>query len=147
MDILSKFPDRLQELMIQQNMKAVDLARKMNTSPSTIGRYLRGERLPSFSHFVELLEQFDCSADFLVGLVDYPPENVRYRKVPPFAERFRFLLSEYKMSQYALHKKTKLSYDNFNRWLKGETSPFLDNLWKLSQAFDCSIDYLIGRVI
>ena len=147
MDILSKLPDRLQELMIQRDIKAVDLAKEIGISPSTVGRYLQGMRLPSFSHFVKLLEFFNCSADFLIGLIDYPPENVRYRSVPPFSERFRGLLAEYKMSQYSLHQKTKLSYDNFNKWLKGINSPFLDNLLKLAQAFDCSVDYLIGRVI
>ena len=50
MDILSKLPDRLQELMIQRNIKAVDLAKEMGISPSTVGRYLQGTRLPSFSH-------------------------------------------------------------------------------------------------
>ena len=44
-------------------------------------------------------------------------------------------------------KKFSLSYDNFNKWLKGVTSPYMDNLLKLSQAFDCSVDYLIGRVL
>lgn len=147
MNILSKLPDRLQELMIQQDIIAVELARKLGVGPSTISRYLRGERLPSFSYFIMLLETFDCSADFLMGLIDYPPENVKFRAVPAFKERFSALLKEYNMSQYALHKKTGLSYDNFNKWLKGVNSPFLDNLIKLAQAFDCTVDYLIGRVL
>ena len=147
MDILSKLPDRLQELMIQQDIKASHLAEEIGVEPSTVTRYLRGERLPSFGCFVKLLDRFNCSADFLMGLIEYPPEGVEYRTPPCFSVRFRELLQEYKMSQYALHQKTNLSYDNFNKWLKGEASPFLDNLIKLAKAFDCSVDYLIGRVL
>lgn len=147
MNILSKLPDRLQELMIQQDINATDLAKRLGVEVSTVTRYLKGERLPSFAYFIKLLDTFECSADFLMGLIDYPPMNAKFRKVPAFSERFRALLNECKMSQYALHKKTGLSYDNFNKWLKGVNSPFLDNLIKLSQAFDCSIDYLIGREV
>lgn len=146
MDILSKLPDRLQELMLQRDMNASDLAKKIGVKASTVCRYLNGERLPSFSYFVKLLEEFDCSADFLIGLVEYPVQGVKFLSVPPFSVRFRYLLTERKMSQYMLHKKTNLSYDNFNKWLKGKSSPFLDNLLKLAEAFDCSVDYLIGRV-
>ena len=146
MDILSKLPDRLQELMLQRDINASGLAEKIGVESSTICRYLNGERLPSFSYFVKLLEEFDCSADFLIGLVEYPAQDVKFLSVPPFSVRFRYLLTERKMSQYMLHKKTNLSYDNFNKWLKGKSSPFLDNLLKLAEAFDCSVDYLIGRV-
>ncbi len=146
MDILSKLPDRLQELMLQRDMNASDLAKKIGVESSTVCRYLNGERLPSFSYFIKLLEEFDCSADFLIGLVEYPAQDVKFLSVPPFSVRFRYLLTERKMSQYILHKKTNLSYDNFNKWLKGKSSPFLDNLLKLAEAFDCSVDYLIGRV-
>ncbi len=147
MDILSKFSDRLQELMLQQNKNASNLAKELGVEPSTITRYLKGERLPSFSYFIKLLETFDCSADFLIGLTEYPPVGVTYRTPPLFSERFQALLNEQKMSQYALHQKTNLSYDNFQKWLNGKTCPFLDNLVKLAEAFDCSIDYLIGRVL
>lgn len=147
MDILSKLPERLQELMLERNMNASDLAKLLNVKPSTTSRYLRGQTLPSFSYFVKMLEIFNCSADFLIGLTDYPPTNVNYLPVPPFSQRFKELLNEYKMSQYALHHKTGFSYDNFNKWLKGITSPYLDNLVKLADVFDCSIDVLIGHTL
>ena len=93
-----------------------------------------------------MLDIFNCSADFLIGLIDFPPENVIYRPIPPFCERFRAIMKERRMSQYALHNKTMLSYDNFNQWLKGNTSPYVDNLIKLAEAFECSVDYLIGHI-
>lgn len=147
MDILSKMPERLAELMSERNLTPLTLGNKIGVTRNTITRYLQGVRLPSFQTFVKLIEVFNCSADFLIGLVDYPPENVTYRPVPPFSERFRAIMQEYGISQYALYHKTKLSYDDFNKWLKGTTSPYVDNLVKLATAFDCSVDYLIGRSI
>lgn len=148
MRILSKLPEQLSELMKEHNLTPILLADKIGVTRNTVTRYLSGVRLPSFDVFVKLLETFNCSADFLLGLTDFTPENsVFHYPIPPFNERFKALLASQKMSQYALHKKTNLSYDNFNKWLKGVTSPYMDNLIKLAQAFDCSVDFLIGHVI
>ena len=146
MDISLKLPERLQEIMSKKKMNASDLAKQLDASTSTISRYLRGERLPSYSSFIKLLEVLNCSADFLIGLVDEPPAEVRFYAVGAFSDRFERLMKERHMSQYALHRITNFSYDNFNKWLKGETAPYVDNLIKLSQAFNCSVDYLLGRV-
>lgn len=146
MGILSKLPERLSELMKENNLTPLLLANKIGVNRNEITRYLSGAHLPSFTVFVKLIEEFNCSADFLLGLIDYPPNNVVFHPIPPFSQRFRELLSTYKMSQYALHQKSNFSYDNFNKWLKGITSPYIDNLIKLSQAFDCSVDYLIGHI-
>lgn len=147
MGILSKLPEQLSELMKENDLTPVMLAKRIGVTRNAITRYLSGARLPSFAVFVKLIETFNCSADFMLGLIEYPPTNVVFHSIPPFSERFRELLNSYNMSQYALHHKTNLSYDNFNKWLKGITSPYIDNLIKLAQAFDCSIDYLIGHVL
>lgn len=145
MDILSKLPERLAELMEERNLKPVELAEKIGVTRNSITRYLSGARAPSFDTFVKLIQLFNCSADFLAGKIDYTNENTSFQAIPPFHLRFRALLTEFNMSQYALHKKTNFSYDNFNKWLKGITCPYVDNLIKLSEAFGCSIDYLIGH--
>lgn len=145
MEILSKLPERLKELMTERDMNASDLAKVLEVNPATTSRYLNGISLPSFDHLAKILEYFDCSADFLIGLTEYPPENVILRPIPPFSERFYMLMKKHNMSQYRLHQITNFSYDNFNKWLKGINSPYIDNLIKLAQAFECSIDHLIGR--
>jgi transcriptional regulator with XRE-family HTH domain len=147
MSVLAKFPERLKDLISERNINASDLARLLNVRPSTVSRYLKGNCLPTYASFIKLLETFHCSADFLLGLIDFSPDNVTYLPVPPFHKRFHALMKEYGMTQYTLHRKTNFSYDNFNKWLKNRTRPYIDNLEKLAQAFDCSVDYLIGRVL
>ena len=147
MDILSKLPERLNELITERAMNASDLAKVLEVNPATTSRYLNGVSLPSFLHFTKLLDFFSCSADFLIGLTEYPPEKPIFYKIPPFSKRFRELMDLHKMSQYRLHQITGFSYDNFNKWLKGVNCPYIDNLIKLAQAFDCSVDYLIGHTL
>ena len=146
MNILSNFPERLSELMDEKNLKAKDLALKIGISRNTVTRYLQGVRLPSYQNFIKIIGVLDCSADFLLGTEDFNPLNGSFKMPPPFCDRFRRLLEERKISQYALHKITGFSYDNFNKWLSGATQPYVDNLIKLSKAFDCSVDFLIGRI-
>ena len=144
MDILSKVQERIKELMAERNFNVTKLSKELAVNPSTVSRYVRGISLPTYGQFVKLLEIFNCSADYLLGLTDVDVMDT-WSEVPPFSTRFRALLDKYQLSQYALHKKTGFSYDNFNKWLKGIRSPYLDNLVKLAQAFDCSVDYLIGH--
>ena len=146
MDILSKFPERLSELMFERGLTVKELSAKIGIGDNTLYRYLNGERLPAFHYFVKLVEFFNCSADFLLGREEFSPESTVFYPIPPFQKRFREILDEYKMSQYRLHQITRFSYDNFNSWLKGKSSPYADNLIKLAVAFGCSVDYLIGRV-
>ena len=146
MDILSKVQERIKELLAERGMNVTKLATALGVNPSTVSRYVRGVSLPTYGQFVKLLEIFNCSADYLLGITDVDVVDGTWREVPTFDVRFRALLQEYNLSQYALHKKTGFSYDNFNKWLKGIRSPYLDNLVRLAKAFECSVDYLIGRI-
>jgi len=146
MDILAKVQERIKELMAERGMNVTKLAAALGVNPSTVSRYVRGVSLPTYGQFVKLLEIFNCSADYFLGITDVDVVDGAWREVPTFDVRFRALLQEYNLSQYALHKKTGFSYDNFNKWLKGIRSPYLDNLVRLAKAFECSVDYLIGRI-
>ncbi len=146
MEILSNLPERLQELMLDRGVNASQLAKELGVSQSTINRYLEGIRVPNFNTLISLVEYFDCSADFLLGLGNYPKrENQVFKKTPPFSLQFRKAMQDCGVSQYALQKKTNLSWSNFNDWLHGRSRPFSDSLVKLARGLDCSIDFLLGR--
>ncbi len=146
MDILSKLPERLNEVMFEKNLTPAEFAKQVGVDRNTITRYLQGVRLPSFKNFIKMLEVLNCSADFLVGLIDFPPANLVFHPIPPFQERFKELLQTFNFSQFKLYNKTKLSYDDYNRWLKGVSVPYVDSLVKLAQAFECSVDFILGRI-
>lgn len=59
--------------------------------------------------------------------------------------RIRELREEKGLSQSALASEINTSQRNIGRWENGENEPTYSQLVKLSDFFECSIDYLIGR--
>ncbi len=59
--------------------------------------------------------------------------------------RIKYLMEAEKISQYALAKKLGISQSTICNWLNGKKEPSIESLWKLSDFFDVSIDYLVGK--
>ena len=146
MGILSKLSERLKMLMLDRGVNAPKLAKALGIGSNTITRYLQGVGTPNFEIFVKLVEYFNCSADFLLGLEEQPFYEKKYLPVPLFSEQFRKAMEECKMSQYALKNKTGISWNNFHKWLNGKSKPYPDSLVKIAIAMECTVDFLIGRV-
>ena len=101
--------------------------------------------MPYFEHFVALLDFFNCSADYLLGLTELHTEEPLH-PVPPFNKRLREILKEYNTSQGKLIRELPVSASVLYYWLSGKRQPTIPMLIKLAEYFDCSVDYLIGRI-
>ena len=143
---LSKLSENLQELMYERGLTQTSLAEAMHTCSSKISSYLTERRAPNYDTFVGFIEFFHCSADFLLGLKENVYENDTYKPVQPFHERLRTILRKTETSQYLFVKRTKISWGVFYHWLTGKSKPSLDNLIKVANYFDCSVDFLLGRI-
>lgn len=143
---MSALSENLQELMSERGLTQTSLAEAMNTCSSKISSYITGKRAPNYDTFIRLIDFFHCSADFLLGLKEYPCENVNYLPVQPFSERLRTVLKEMSCTQYSFAKQTKISWGVFYNWLSGKSNPSVDNLVKIAAHFDCSVDFLLGRI-
>lgn len=139
------FAERLKELMNERNLNAPALAKEIGANRTTISELLRGNYLPSTKNFIAMVEYFNCSADYLLGLIEFPPENVMYQPVKPFSERLRLCLKESKKTEYRLQKDLNISDSLTYNWLHGKTQPTVDTLIKLSKYFGFHVDYLLGR--
>lgn len=62
-----------------------------------------------------------------------------------FCTRLKDLRTEKELTQKALASQLGLTPNCICEWEKGRAEPNLDVLKKLSQLFDCSIDYLVGN--
>lgn len=143
---LSKLSESLKELMAEHNLNQVALAAKLGSGRTKFSDILNAKNAPNYNTFVKLIEYFNCSADFLLGLKEYPCEDVQYKPVQAFSERLRDMFSNSGTSQYAFVKQTKTSWSVLYNWLTGKTLPSVDNLVKVANYFSCSVDYLLGRV-
>ena len=64
------FAQRLRVLMHEYDMVAKDLSTNLHIDLSTIYRYLDETRLPKYDTILALVEIFNVSADFLLGITD-----------------------------------------------------------------------------
>ena len=123
-----------------------ELAEKLCTGRTKFSDILNGKNAPNYKTLVKLIVYFNCSADFLLGIKDYPDEDVSYNAVAPFNERMREMFKIAGVSQYSFVKHTGISWSILYNWLNGSTLPSVDNLIKVANYFACSVDYLLGRV-
>lgn len=142
---LSKFGERLKELMDEKEINAPALGKILNTDRTNITRYLKGERAPRYETFISMLKYFNCSADYLLGLKDIPPDNQTFNELPPFGERLRYVISYCGSSQYKLENENNFSGSEIYNWLFGIKLPSVPSLVKLSEDLGCTVDFLIGR--
>ena len=142
---MSKVSEQLAELMAEDELNQTALAKALNTSQSKISAYLADKSLPNYSIFVALVEYFNCSAGFLLGLTDFPERDKNYKPTQPFHTRLPEVLKEKGYSQYAFIKKSGLSWSVLHGWLTGKTLPSLDNILKICNTVECSVDFLLGR--
>lgn len=137
--------ENLKDLMAEAEIKVSALAQITGIDSSTILTLLRGDGLPYVDTLVKLADYFKCSTDYLLGLTDQLSEE-EFKQRPSFSEQLTFLLNHYKISKYKLEKQTGLSEKTVNRWHNGKTEPSVDSLIRLSKYFDCSVDFILGRV-
>lgn len=142
---MSKLSIRMKEYMQELGFNQTTLSEKTGIEHTNISDFLADIHKPSFPNFVKLLYAFNCSADYLLGRTEIHTEETLY-EVLPFSTRLRALLKEYGVSQERLKRELPVSSSVIYKWLKGISQPTTDSLISLANYFDCSIDYLIGRV-
>ena len=142
---MSNFSECLKECIIEKEISQSKLAESTGISHCNISSFISGKHLPYFEHFVALLDFFNCSADYLLGLTELHTEEPLH-PVPPFDKRLREILKEYNTSQGKLIRELPVSASVLYYWLSGKRQPTIPMLIKLAEYFDCSVDYLIGRI-
>lgn len=145
MVILSKFAENLFSLMQERNLNAPALANLIKTDRTNITRYLRGERLPFYDIFTKLIEFFNVSADVLLGRLEYCDVE-KFQRIQPFGTTLRRILDETKTSQYRVIKDLHISQATMYYWLLNDRLPTVENLDKLADYLEVTVDYLLGRV-
>ncbi len=143
MEISSKLPERLKELMEERDLRSETLAQGAGIAGSSIRSWPRGASVPSFESAVKLADFFGCSLDFLAGR----SENfaaVAPKTLPPFYPRLRAVMAEARTTRFRVAKDTQIKDAFFTNWARGE-KPLLVTLCILADYLDVTLDYLVGR--
>lgn len=61
------------------------------------------------------------------------------------AQRIKDLMKSEKLTQMQLARALGVGQSSVSDWINAKSEPRIENLWKLADFFDVSVDYLIGR--
>lgn len=140
------FADRLQEQMTLRGYDAKRLAEAIGVSVSTIYNFLQGRYTqPDTNIFFYLIEHFDCSADYMLGLTEFPEDVSYFPPLRTYGTRLRELLKTHNLTQQAFIEQMKISSNLAHKWLSNQTLPTVEYLIKLSNFFEITVDVLIQR--
>ena len=145
---LSKFAETLDYLVFEKNnsekLDGKTLANKLGVAATTITRYLKAQRAPSIENLVLLANYFNCTTDFLLGR-----ENESYatsfKPCPPFSAQFQNILDHYGYNCLTFSKAANIHQSIVYNWKNGKKIPTIDNIIKIADFFNCSVDFIIGR--
>lgn len=140
---MSKLYIVLKELMSEQELNIKMLAEKTGIDETCITQYLQDKHIPTVEHLVMLADFFNCSTDFLLGKEE-ESRSLSFKACPPFNERIEFLLEYFNCTSSYIYKNT-VSKSRYYEWKNGTRQPSLDNVIKLADKLNCSIDFVLGR--
>jgi len=66
----TKFPERLKELREEKNLSQLQLGKQTEINYQNIQKWEKGDTSPSIDMLFVLCKFFNCTADYLIGLVD-----------------------------------------------------------------------------
>ncbi len=65
---MDKFPERLKDLRIDNNLTQTQLSKETGLSQACIAKLEKGSRTPSVDTLIALAKFFKCTTDYLLGL-------------------------------------------------------------------------------
>lgn len=78
--------NRITALRNRKGISQAQLAQMLHISPSTVGMYEQGRRIPNVDILVLISKVFDVSLDYLITGSDYLYSNVEAKKTAIIAE-------------------------------------------------------------
>lgn len=141
-DDMNNFQERLTELLEDNNMSRLKLAKEINSTSTTINGYFNKDYFPTLEIAIRISKYFNISLDYLFGLSDNK-ENTN-NNCCPFFENFNSLVSSSKKSILNTMKEMNFTDANYYRWKSG-LIPKTSNLVTIAKHFGVSLDYLVGN--
>ena len=140
-----KYSNKLNELM-GKDTSVKDLQVYFGfKSTSLIYMWKNNTCMPSFLHLIKLADYFKINIDYLLDISENM-EIVEPKKLPKFSEHLKKIIKQQKSSQYKLIQDNIISAGHINSWLNIGSLPSAENLIKLAEYLNVTIDELVGRI-
>ncbi len=141
------FQETLKELIIEKGMSLRKIGKESGFTSGQLSEYLHGT-YPSIERAIKLANYFNCSLDYLFGIVDernYASYNDKPFDLVLFIKRYEELLKINNTTHWKFTNSCELAESILRHWKKGH-KPLLDSLQIIALNLNGSIDYLVGRV-
>lgn len=139
---MNKFQERLQDLLVENELSRLQLSKKIGISFETLNGYFNKDFYPELSVAIKIADYFGCSLNYLMGLTE--EFNCVDKNNLSFVETIKKLMKENNLSIERLMKVLNMSEANYYRWKNNNNKPAMQSLIALAKYFDVSIDYLVG---
>ena len=142
---MNQFQERLQDLLIENDLSRLQLSKNIGVSFETLNGYFNRDFYPELSVAIKIAQYFGCSIDYLMGLSD--EFSVIERNDMSFVNTLKKLLKDNNLSIETLMKNLHMSEANFYRWQRKSSVPSMSSLIAIAKYFDVSIDYLVCEYV
>ena len=144
MAVSIEFQTRITDLVAESDQKRFDLPKLMGIDYSSLSNALNYGIIPKPRLLIRIADFFNISIAYLLGSSE--DEHFSKAKTPvPFKERFIALCQEKNVTYYRVSQDCFFDKSYISRWIHKDYFPSLELLEILSDYFDVSVDYLLGR--
>lgn len=138
------FKNRINELIELREKDKVKTCKSIGVDTRSISLAMEYGILPSTKTLIKIADYFEVSLHYLLGKTE---DNYFYptSEQSSFPERLKILLKERDITAYKLANYCHFDKSYITKWNKGKITPSLEFLELISDFFDVSIDFLLGR--
>ena len=134
----------IKNFLNERGMKSYKLAEASGCNKTAVNNWLYQRQMPSSRALINLADYMNVSLDYMLGLK--PDKNNIRSGIPDiFVRRIRSLQLPEGITSYKIAKECGMGTSAVSKWKDMKRLPKIDALIRLSEIFDCSVDYLVGR--
>lgn len=137
---------RLKELTTIKGKSKKDLASFMNISVALVYKWISDETKPSYHNLIQIADFYNVTIDYLIERSEDDSFAVTM-KIIPFDVNIINILKNKKITKYRLFKECGFSDGHEFSWFNLKNLPRFDNLLKMADYLNISMDELMGRII
>ena len=125
--------NKMRELRLKKGLSQKDFAKLINVAPNTYNQWEKGTREPDYETLCKIAKELNTTIDYLLGY-----ENSTYR-LRTLREKIK------KVSQRELADYLNIDKSTYAQYEKGICEPDTATLNKLSDYYNVSVEFLLGR--
>ncbi len=141
------FDEKLKLLLKKNNVTAYKVAKDTGISQGLMGEYKNGIKTPSSKNIVKIAKYFNVPVDYLLDRGNNNPNGTEQVTLDSteIAKRIKETAKIQKLNTGEVLSECGLGKNALSNMQSGGFFPRLENIVKIADHLNCSVDYLLGR--